>query len=99
MNTVNNMFIYISLCNGSVFNAYIGGFEWTVLGSNITNPQVLPYLPISTYAPMTTTSITSTTTNNVSESNLIITNILFIIGPVYVLIVVVVLSGAVCYRQ
>lgn len=95
MNLPNNTIIYVPLCNVSVLDSYIGGFTWNVLGSSITNPQVIPYPPIiPTYT--TTTTTTSTTGSNSSGNNSMLGGVLSVVGAL--VLIVAVLGGAICYR-
>lgn len=96
MNSTNNTIIYVPLCNVTVLNAYIGGFMWSVLGSSITNPQVIPYPPISTYPPTTSTS-TTTTGSGASRSDSLLNGVLGIVGVV--VLVMIIVGSVVCYRQ
>jgi hypothetical protein len=90
---ITNTIIYVSLCNVSVIDAYIGGFRWIVLGSSITNPVVTNYPLIPTYAP--TTLMILITESNVSKSDLIIGGLVFEIS----IFIVALLGGVVWYRQ
>lgn len=91
---LNNTIIYVPLCNVSVLDAFIGGFKWSVLGSSITNPQVIPYPPIPTYPPTTTTS---TTASGTSGNNSLNNGVLGTIGVLILIMIMV--GGALCYRQ
>jgi hypothetical protein len=96
INSVNNTYIYVPLCNVSVLDAYIDGFVWNVLRSSITNFHVFPYPPIPTYAPITITSITSTTESNSAGNNSLLGGALAIVG--ILIAIIVLLFGVVYYR-
>lgn len=95
----NNTLTYTPLCNATIPNFYPDRFEWATVGASIVNPQVLPY-PTNSPLPTTTTTSTSTSTTGRSHSpgsNSLITGIIGTVGML--VLIVVILSGAVCYRR